>query len=48
MRAPIAYTNRKVVNYNKVDPRNIVTLHQKACYNSPKERGDDEFFWTFF
>jgi hypothetical protein len=48
MRAPVAYTNRKVVNYNKVDPRNIVTLHQKACYNSPKERGNDECFWTFF
>jgi hypothetical protein len=44
MRPPIAHTNRKVVNYNKVDPRNIVTLCQRACYKSSKERGTDEYF----
>jgi hypothetical protein len=44
MRPPVAHTNREVVNYNKVDPRNIVTLRQKACYNSSKERGTDEHF----
>jgi hypothetical protein len=46
--ALVAHTNRKVVNYNKVDPRNIVTLRQKACYNLSKERGTNEHFWTFF
>jgi hypothetical protein len=48
MRTPVAHTNREVVNYNKVDTRNIVTLCQKAYYNSSKERGTDEHFWTFF
>jgi hypothetical protein len=33
-----------VVNYNNVDPRNIITLHDKACYSSAKERGTDERF----
>jgi hypothetical protein len=42
------FTNREVVNYNKVDLRNIVTPHQRVCYNSSKERGTDERFWTFF
>jgi hypothetical protein len=27
LRPPEAHTNRGVVNYNKFDPRNIVTLH---------------------
>jgi hypothetical protein len=48
MRPPVADTNREVVNYNKVDPRTIVTLCQKACYSSSKERGTDKHFWTFF
>jgi hypothetical protein len=48
MRSPVAHTNREVVNYNKVDPRKIVTLRLKACYNSSKERGTNEHFWTFF
>jgi hypothetical protein len=48
MRPLKVFTNRKVVNYNKVDLRNIVTLRQKACYNSSKERGTDKHFWTFF
>jgi hypothetical protein len=48
MRPLKVFTNRKVVNYNKVDLRNIVTLRQKACYNSSKERGTDMHFWIFF
>jgi hypothetical protein len=44
MRPPIAHTNQKVVNYNKVDPRNIVMLCQRACYKSSKERGTNEHF----
>jgi hypothetical protein len=34
-----------VVNYNKVDPRNIVMLRDKACYSSAKERCTDETFF---
>jgi hypothetical protein len=48
MRSPIVHTNREVVNYNKVDPSNIVMLRENACYNKSKERGTDECFWTFF
>jgi hypothetical protein len=48
LRPPVVYTNREVVNYNKVDPRNLVTLRDRPCYNSAKERGTDERFWTFF
>jgi hypothetical protein len=33
IRPPVAHTNREVINYNKVDPRNIITLCDKACYN---------------
>jgi hypothetical protein len=47
-KAPGNSSNREVVNYNKEDSRNIVTLCEKACYNSSKERGTDEHFWTFF
>jgi hypothetical protein len=47
-KALVTYTNREVVNYNKVDPRNIITLREQACYNSFKERGTDEHLWTFF
>jgi hypothetical protein len=44
----VAHINWDIVNSNKEDPRNIVTLREKACYNSAKERGTDERFWTFF
>jgi hypothetical protein len=44
----VAHTNWEVVNYNKEDPRNIVTLRDKPCYSSAKERGTDKRFWTFF
>jgi hypothetical protein len=46
--SPIAHSNREVVNYNKEDPMNLVTLRNKPCYSLPKERGTDEIFWTFF
>jgi hypothetical protein len=39
---------REVVDYNKEDPRNIITLQDKSCNNHGKERGTDERFWTFF
>jgi hypothetical protein len=42
------YTNREIVNYNKEDPMNVMCLRNKPCYNSSKERGTDERFWTFF
>jgi hypothetical protein len=45
---PVVYTDREVVNYNKVDPMNLVTLRERPCYNSAKERGTNEGFWTFF
>jgi hypothetical protein len=48
IRPPVPHTNREVVSYNRVDPRNIITLREQACYNSSKERGTDERFWTFF
>jgi hypothetical protein len=37
-----------VVNYIKEDPMNLITIHNKSCYNSSKERGTDERFWIFF
>jgi hypothetical protein len=48
IRPLVAYTNREVVNYNKVDPRNLITLWDRPCYSSAKERTTDERFWTFF
>jgi hypothetical protein len=48
IRPLVAHTNWEVVNYNKEDPRNIVTLRDKPCYSSAKERGTDKRFWTFF
>jgi hypothetical protein len=48
LRPPVVYTDREVVNYNKVDPRNLVTLRDRPCYSSAKERGTDDRFWTFF
>jgi hypothetical protein len=48
MRAPEVHTNLEVVNYNKVDPKNIVSLREISCYNKSTETGTDEQFWTFF
>jgi hypothetical protein len=45
---PKVYTNREEVNYNKEDPRNIITLRDRPCYNHSKERGTYERFWAFF
>jgi hypothetical protein len=42
------HTNWEVMNYNKEDPMNVMHLCNKPCYNSSKERGTDERFWTFF
>jgi hypothetical protein len=42
------HINREEVDYNKEDPRNIITLWDKSCYNHSKERGIDEIFLTFF
>jgi hypothetical protein len=44
IRPLISHSNREVVNYNKEDSRNIVTLCEKACYNSSMERVTDECF----
>jgi hypothetical protein len=44
LRPSVAHTNREVVNYNKVDQRNIATLHQKTYYNLSRERGTNEYF----
>jgi hypothetical protein len=41
-------TNREIVNYSKQDPMNVIHLRNKPCYNSSKERGTNERFWTFF
>jgi hypothetical protein len=48
IRPLVAYTNREVVNYNKVDPRNLITFWDRPCYISAMERGTDERLWTFF
>jgi hypothetical protein len=48
IRTPTVLTNRKVVNYSKEDPMNLITLRIRTCYSSPKERATDERFWTFF
>jgi hypothetical protein len=42
------HTDREIVNYNKEDPMNVIHLCNKPWYNSSKERGTDERFWTFF
>jgi hypothetical protein len=44
IRPLVVYTNLEEVNYNMKDPRNIVTLRNKPCYSSGKERGTDERF----
>jgi hypothetical protein len=36
------------MNYSNEDPMNVMHLRNKPCYNSSKERGIDERFWTFF
>jgi hypothetical protein len=48
MHSPEIHTNREIVNYSKKDPMNVMHLHNKPCYNSSKEWGTDERFWTFF
>jgi hypothetical protein len=48
MHSPEIHTNREIVNYSKEDPMNVMHLRNKPCYNSSKERGTDERFWTFF
>jgi hypothetical protein len=48
MRAPVIHTNREIMNYNKEDPMTLMNLQNPPCYNSAKERGTDERFWTFF
>jgi hypothetical protein len=44
---PSSY-QEEIMNYNKEDPMNVMHLCNKPCYNSSKERGTDERFWTFF
>jgi hypothetical protein len=48
MHSPEIHTNWEIVNYSKEDPMNVMHLRDKPCYNSSKERGTDERFWTFF
>jgi hypothetical protein len=48
MYPPVIHTNLEIVIYNKEDPMNVMHLCNKPCYNSSKERGTDERFWTFF
>jgi hypothetical protein len=48
IRTPTVLINQEVVNYSKEDPMNLITHKNRTCYNSPKERGTDERFWTFF
>jgi hypothetical protein len=48
MHSPEIHTNREIVNYSKEDPMNVMHHRNKPCYNSSKERGTDERFWTFF
>jgi hypothetical protein len=44
MYPPEIHTNQEIMNYSKNDPRNVMHLHNKSCYNSCKERGTDERF----
>jgi hypothetical protein len=48
MYPPEIHTNREIMNYSKEDPINVMHPCNKPCYNSSKERGTDERFWTFF
>jgi hypothetical protein len=48
MYSPYVHTTREIINYSKEDSMNVMHLHNKPCYNLPKERGTDERFWTFF
>jgi hypothetical protein len=48
MHSPEIHISQEIVNYNKLDPLNVVHLRSKACYNLVQERGTDERFWTFF
>jgi hypothetical protein len=38
------HTISEIVNYSKEDPKNVVHLRNKPCYNLVKERGTDERF----
>jgi hypothetical protein len=38
MHSPEIHTNRKIVNYSKEDPINVMHLHNKPCYSSSKEK----------
>jgi hypothetical protein len=46
--SPEIHTNWEIMNYSKEDPMNVMHLCNKPYYNSSKERGTDERFWTFF
>jgi hypothetical protein len=48
MHSPEIHTNREIMNYSKEDHINVMHLRNKPRYNSSKERGTDERFWTFF
>jgi hypothetical protein len=48
MRPQVIHTNWDIVNYSKEDPMTLMNLRNQPCYNSAKERGTDERFWTFF
>jgi hypothetical protein len=41
---PEIHTNRKIMNYSKDGPMNVMHLCNKPCYNSSKERDTDERF----
>jgi hypothetical protein len=38
------HTTREIVNYNKEDPMNLISIRNKPCYSLPKERGTSERF----
>jgi hypothetical protein len=38
------HTNWEITNYSKEDPMNLIFIHNKPCYNLPKEIGTDERF----
>jgi hypothetical protein len=42
IRAPDYHINREEVDYNKEDPRNIITLRDRSFYKHGKERGMNE------
>jgi hypothetical protein len=48
MRAPAVRDNWEIVNYNKIDSAKIMEQRQIPCYNSSKEKGTNERFWSYF